>query len=168
VSTFVTVGNPTQAFCRLLDAVAEVQSELPTPITVQHGSTPFSATGCIAREYVDREEFAELLAKSSIFIAHAGAGCILEAIRAGKLPIVMARLRKHREHIDDHQLQLTEALESEGRVIVISSAADLRAAIPVALQRQQNPAPTVTEPPLVGMVRDVLRAAQDRLRARRR
>jgi len=166
LSTFVTLGNPTQAFHRLLDAVAEVRAELPAPITVQHGSTPFSVPGCIAREYVDREEFAQLLAKARIFIAHAGAGGTLEAIRCGKLPIIMARLRKYREHIDDHQLQLTEALASEGRVLVISNAAELRAAIPVALQRQQKPISS-TEPPLIGMLRQVLQTADDRLRSRR-
>ncbi len=166
MSTFVTVGNPTQAFRRLLDAVVEVRADLPAPITVQHGSTPFSADGCMARDYVGREEFGDLLVSSSIFIAHAGAGCLLEAIRAGKLPIVMARLRRYQEHIDDHQLQLSAALEDEGRVIVVSNAAELRAAIPLALRHQHAPTPSAAEPPLVGMVRDVLRSAEGRLRSR--
>ena len=41
MSTFVTIGNGTQSFHRLLEAVREVIDDLPQPVVIQTGRTPF-------------------------------------------------------------------------------------------------------------------------------
>ncbi len=39
------MGNATQPFTRLLDGIAAIARELPQPVFVQSGSTPFRCDG---------------------------------------------------------------------------------------------------------------------------
>ena len=57
VSTFVSVGNATQPFARLLDGVAAIARELPQPVFVQSGSTPFHATAAQAAPWLAMADF---------------------------------------------------------------------------------------------------------------
>ena len=37
MTTFVAVGNATQPFARLIDAVVAIAADLPQPVLIQHG-----------------------------------------------------------------------------------------------------------------------------------
>lgn len=120
MTTFVSVGNATQPFTRLVEAVRAVAQELPQPIIIQHGHTEkLDDNNIIYKQFMGMDEFANLVASSTILIMHAGAGSILHAIRAGKIPIVMPRLRRFGEHVDDHQVELAEALHDKGKVLLV-------------------------------------------------
>jgi UDP-N-acetylglucosamine transferase subunit ALG13 len=62
-------------------------------------------------------------------VTHAGVGTILCARRAGHTPVVVPRLRRYGEHVDDHQAELTRALESQGAVIAVWEMENLAAAV---------------------------------------
>ena len=129
MSTFVTLGNGTQPFGRLLAAVTEAYDLLPRPVIVQHGNTPYSGPGDRVVAFLPMDEFARILEGAELVIAHGGAGTILHALSAGKTPLVMPRRAVHREIVDDHQLELTAALEEAGRIVVAHDAAALAAAV---------------------------------------
>lgn len=117
--TFVSVGNGTQSFARLLDEVARVAAELPQPVVVQHGRTPFEApTGVEAFDFTDEAGFNERIDACSLFISHGGGGSIFTAIRRGKMPVVVPRLHRYGEHVDDHQTYLAEELMRQGKIEV--------------------------------------------------
>ena len=107
--TFVSVGNASQPFMRLTEAVSRIAARLPAPVVVQHGHTSFDCPVCDGRAFVEMDEFAGLMGRSRLIILHAGAGSILQALDAGKYPVVMPRRLAHGEHIDDHQLELAQA-----------------------------------------------------------
>jgi UDP-N-acetylglucosamine transferase subunit ALG13 len=67
---------------------------------------------------------------------HAGAGSLIHAIQAGKVPVVMPRRAEEGEHIDDHQMELAHVLEREGRIVVARTPAELRDAVQCARERQ--------------------------------
>jgi UDP-N-acetylglucosamine transferase subunit ALG13 len=138
VSTFVSVGNATQPFRRLLDEVARLAAVLPQPVVVQHGATPFQADACRALPFVDMNEFERLVASAELLILHAGAGSVIHAVRAGKVPVVMPRRALYGEHIDDHQIEFARALAAAGRVVVADDAAQLRDAVQRALLLQRE------------------------------
>ena len=48
----------------------------------------------------------------SILITHGGAGTVIDAVKRGKRTIVVPRLSKYREHIDDHQMELPVRLHA--------------------------------------------------------
>ena len=50
-------------------------------------------------------------------ISHAGVGAAVTAIEAGKCPVLVPRLSRHGEHIDDHQTQIADELTRRGLAI---------------------------------------------------
>jgi UDP-N-acetylglucosamine transferase subunit ALG13 len=134
MSTFVTVGNATQPFDRLLRAVADISAELPHPIVVQRGTSTISHRDWDSREFFGMAEFEQLVNQSAILIMHAGAGSVIHAVRAERMPIVMPRRSSNLEHIDEHQLEFATALASLGYVILAREASDLHSAVRMAFR----------------------------------
>lgn len=119
---FVTVGTHHQPFDRLLDAVAALGRD---DVVVQHGHS--SAPRGVA-EAVPFLPFADIEAKmhaADAVVTHAGVGSILLALRCGHTPIVVPRLRRHGEHVDDHQAELTDALAGRGVVVALDDVTEL-------------------------------------------
>ena len=51
-------------------------------------------------------------------VVHSGVGAALEALDAGRRPLLVPRLERHGEHVDDHQLQVAGELERRGLAVV--------------------------------------------------
>jgi UDP-N-acetylglucosamine transferase subunit ALG13 len=158
VSTFVSVGNSSQPFPRLLEKVAELAPHLPQPVTVQCGKSPFMSSTCAVRPLLGMDEFAQSVADAKLVVLHAGAGSIIHAARAGKIPVVMPRRARYGEHVDDHQVDLALELEKSGKVIVALEPEDLDAAITRALARTPVPAGDEQGSVMVALVRECLEA----------
>lgn len=161
MSTFVSVGNATQPFTRLLEAVCELASQLPQPVLVQFGAAQaFACPGCTGVAFMEMGEFAQRVSEAELLILHAGAGSVIHAVRAGKTPVIMPRRADLGEHVDDHQLEFARELEKTGKVAVAHDTATLAQAAAVALQRQRmRDTAGPAEPPLVEMVRQALSRA---------
>lgn len=154
--TFVSVGNAHQAFTRLISVVFTARDSLPQPIIVQHGDTPCDSHALNPVAFLSPAEYEKQILDADIVIMHAGAGSILHAIQAGKVPIVMARLKRYGEIVDDHQLEFSGALAAEGRVVLIHDGAELEQAAKEALRRQSAMPDQPSPPRLVGLVGEVL------------
>jgi UDP-N-acetylglucosamine transferase subunit ALG13 len=129
---FVTVGTARQGFSRLLQAVddlAECGFFAGEPVFIQTGSTrDFVPRHCDWKAFVPRAEFERLMTEAALVISHGGT-TILEMVRLGKVPVVMPRRKKYGEHVNDHQIELTELLAAEGRVVPAWEARDLPGAV---------------------------------------
>jgi len=168
MTTLAMVGNAKQPFYRLLDAVRIISSTLPQPVIVQHGNTPFDDPACVCHAFMDRETVSELMAKSELIICHAGAGTVIEAVRAGRVPVVMPRKRAFGEHVDDHQIEFAAMLRQTQKAVVIEEPELLEYAVGQALAIHRQPKSEPVEPLLVGLIRDVLRATLLEREAKRR
>lgn len=114
----LTLGTHEQPFERALELVAGLEG--PDEFLIQHGST-LPRPDLLDAEWVDYLESDELLAnmrRASVVISHAGVGSIITAVRNGKLPVVLPRLARYGEHVDDHQLQLAGRFAAKGLVLV--------------------------------------------------
>lgn len=158
MSTFVSVGNATQPFARLLDAVCKLAPQLPQPVFVQYGAAhSFSCAACAGVAFLEMGEFEKRVIEAELLILHAGAGSVIHAIKAGKVPVIMPRRASLGEHVDDHQHEFARELEKIGKVFVAHDAATLAQAVVVALQNQKiRYFVGHAEPPLVEMVRKAL------------
>lgn len=161
VSTFVSVGNATQPFMRLLEAVCELAPQMPQPVFVQFGAAQsFACPDCTGVAFMEMGEFAQRVNSADLLILHAGAGSVIHAVRAGKTPVIMPRRSSLGEHVDDHQVEFARELEKTGKVFVAHDAATLAQATVAALQHQMlRDAAASGESPLVGMVRLALVSA---------
>jgi len=157
VTTFVTVGNATQPFKRLLDGVAGIIATLPQPVIVQRGSTPFSGHGYKSVQFMEMEQFGRLVETAELLIMHGGAGSIIHAVQAGKIPVVMPRRAKYQEIVDDHQVEFTYALAESGKVVLAMEPVDLEKAIADALASQSNNHLSPTPPELVRLIDEKLK-----------
>lgn len=136
--TFVTVGNALQPFERLLKAVCECFELLEKPVVVQHGNTPVRGISnnseIVFKDFFPRQQFRETIAKSKLIISHGGEGTIIQALAAGKPIVVMPRLKRYGEMVDDHQLELCREFDRQGRLVMAMEPEDLPGAIARALQ----------------------------------
>jgi UDP-N-acetylglucosamine transferase subunit ALG13 len=149
---FATVGShPTFKFERLLRAL---EFETADDLVVQYGPGVPPANAKRAVPWMSFEEALDHVARASHIVSHAGVGTILCAIAVGHMPVVLPRLRRFDETVDDHQLKLARTLSQAGRVIMVEEASQLEQAIARAPERAAAPDPAGGE--LIAAVREEL------------
>jgi heparosan-N-sulfate-glucuronate 5-epimerase len=120
---FATVGTHGDGFSRMLAALETLGGDEDLVVQYGHGRPPANATRAAA--FLPFAEMMRLFTEADKVVTHAGVGSILLASRSGHVPVIVPRLARHREHVDDHQVELARALESRGGVVVCWEAADL-------------------------------------------
>jgi len=127
----VTVGTALQPFDRLLLYTDEAIAALKNPVTgvCQHGCSEIRPRSLSCKETLSRAEFDTEMANADVVICHAGVGTLWSAMREGHRPLVVPRLGSRGEHVNDHQLEIVEALGKEGRIEIIENASQLREAL---------------------------------------
>lgn len=135
---FVTVGNGTRGFHRLLEVVDSLAGKGmlgDEKVFLQTGNTlDFRPSHCEYKPFLSMDEFQEYMEKADLIITHGGCGTLLTAVRLGKFPVAMPRRKKYGEIVNDHQIQIVQALAAEGRVIPAYEPEDLPGAIVRALE----------------------------------
>jgi UDP-N-acetylglucosamine transferase subunit ALG13 len=108
---FATVGStqiPFERFVRALEALPGEQ------LLVQHGPVEPPVGAAQANAFMQFPEMIESMEAADVVVCHAGAGSILCALRAGHTPVVVPRLKRYEETVDDHQVEFSRALAAEG------------------------------------------------------
>jgi UDP-N-acetylglucosamine transferase subunit ALG13 len=75
--------------------------------------------------FTSEEKILKLNKKARLIIAHAGAGSLITALQFRKPIIVVPRLKKFNEHVNDHQVQIAKAFEKEKKVLACYDIKDL-------------------------------------------
>jgi UDP-N-acetylglucosamine transferase subunit ALG13 len=119
---FVTTGTNGEPFDRLLRAVGEIEGE---SLVIQHGPSTVRASHATSVAYVPFSELVGLVRTARVVVTHGGAGSILVALMEGKRPLVVPRLARFGEAVDDHQLELSRRLDQAGLVTLVSDLAQL-------------------------------------------
>lgn len=114
VSVGTQEGYP---FSSLLEAVVPLLRDMDE-VLYQTGDADVSGLGIDARESVPHDELKAAVREADVVITHAGVGAAITALEAGKHPILIPRRVSHREHIDDHQIQVARELERRGLATV--------------------------------------------------
>jgi beta-1,4-N-acetylglucosaminyltransferase len=127
----VTVGTHNQGFNRLVQAMDELSVQLDEPIVIQRGSSTYEPQHAENFQFATGQHMAQLTSEARVVVSHAAAGAIIVALRQGKPLVVVPRLQRFGEVVDDHQLQLAAALADTSKAIAVRepSAATLQAAI---------------------------------------
>jgi UDP-N-acetylglucosamine transferase subunit ALG13 len=127
---FVTVGTNEAAFDRLLDALDALET-LPDgeSLLVQAGASSVAVRQARCVEFLPYEEVVAAMREARIVITHAGVGSVLTALAAGKRPVVVPRLRRFGEAVDDHQVEFARQLAPTGLIRVVEDLDTLAAAL---------------------------------------
>jgi UDP-N-acetylglucosamine transferase subunit ALG13 len=114
---FVSVGTHEAPFDRLLRAIHDLQ--LDEDVVVQYGPSELRSHRGLQAAYFSFDEMVEYIRKARAVVMHAGVGSVMVSLANGKRPIVMARLREHGEHVDDHQVELARRLDANGLLTLV-------------------------------------------------
>jgi UDP-N-acetylglucosamine transferase subunit ALG13 len=118
----VTIGT-SDPFDRLLAAVAGLPAG--EEIVAQCGASTVRPGNAACVDFLTCDEFVEQVARARVVVTHAGAGSTMVALANGKRPIVVPRLRRYGEAVDDHQLHFARRLAERGLVTLAEDPEDL-------------------------------------------
>ncbi|UOE44329.1 glycosyltransferase [Agromyces larvae] len=82
--------------------------------------TPFGIAD--GRASVPHAELEQAVAEADVVVAHSGTGAAITALEQQKFPVLVPRRAMHREHVDDHQVQI--GAELDRRELAIMRDAD--------------------------------------------
>ncbi len=122
----VTLGTDHHPFARLVEWVDAWAGEHPDlRCVVQHGTAaaPRHAEG---HEMLDPVDIPGLMAEARLVVGHAGPGTVLDARSAGRLPVVVPRLARLGEVVDDHQVTFGAWMDERGMAICVGDEGSLR------------------------------------------
>ncbi len=107
---FGTVGNPTQPFDRFVRWMDEqVGAHMKrSEVIIQVGTSKVRPAHCKHVDFIPMDAFVEMVGRAHVVVCHGGQGSILTCLQSGKRPIIIPRLQKFGEHINDHQLEIVE------------------------------------------------------------
>jgi len=122
------LGTHPQPFTRAITLVTRLAGD--EQVILQHGFTPIPRLPPRAMQFsrlLDWDTLRDLLERCDLVVCHAGVGSIYMALTAGHRPIVIPRLRRLGEHVDDHQLEITGRLERDGLITPCRPGDDIAA-----------------------------------------
>lgn len=122
---FVTLGTQDKTFPRLLKAVEKLKTN--EQIVMQIGSTEFNTKKKNIKifKYLSLDEFNNYMTKADVVITHAGVGTIIHGLKLHKKMIVAPRLKKYKEHVNDHQTQILKTFSDSEYILPLYDFEDL-------------------------------------------
>lgn len=132
---FVATGTG-KGFPRLLVALRLLAKDPNVELFVQRGAAGPSFSDLPGEDFISREAFAKRLLWADCVVCHGGAGTLYEAHLAGHVPIVVPRLSRFGELVNDHQLELVTTLANANKVVLCDDVSRLRDLV-LAAKRQK-------------------------------
>lgn len=123
----VTVGTEQYPFNSLMKWVdLLIQNGLigrEEEVVVQYGTSTFLPDGARVYRLLPEWQFRELVERARVVIAHCGEGTVMLLQSLRKPFVVVPRTKQFGEHVDDHQIEMADALERQGIPVARSAGA---------------------------------------------
>lgn len=126
---FVTVGTHEQAFNRLISEVDKIaqDKDIKEQFYIQTGFSDYIPQNCQWSKFLSFNEMDALIKQSNIVITHGGPASFIAPLEMGKIPIVVPRMEKFNEHINDHQVDFVKLIASRmNNIIPVYDISDLK------------------------------------------
>lgn len=126
---FVTVGTHEQPFNRLIKEVDRLVETgiIKDEVFIQTGYSTYEPKFCKWSSLISFDKMNELMQTSDIIITHGGPATFMSAIANGKKPIVVPRQEKYGEHVNDHQIDFCEKVNSRfNNIYLVNNTNELR------------------------------------------
>ena len=109
---FLTVGT-VYPFDRLVSTIDELvgKNVITEEVFAQIGDNGYQPKNFAATSALDRGKFDDYFSRADAIISHAGMGNIIMATRLQKPLLVMPRMKRFREHVNDHQVTTARRFE---------------------------------------------------------
>ncbi len=116
---FVVLGTQKFPFNRLLMQIDNLieQKEIKESVFAQIGHSDYEPRHLNYVRFLNKEEFDKKIEECSLLITHSGVGTIISGFRYHKPVIVVPRLEKYGEHVDNHQLEIAKTFSNKNYVL---------------------------------------------------
>jgi UDP-N-acetylglucosamine transferase subunit ALG13 len=152
----VATGASQFPFDRLLRALEGLRSD--ERIVAQHGVSALRPDGTECVDFVPMPELARLIREARVVVTHAGVGSILLCLTNGRRPIVVPRLKRYGETVDDHQLESARRFAAADLVTLVEDPERLVEMLLAVDDARSELAPPSGESQLVRELRGYLEA----------
>ncbi len=116
----------TLAFDRLVQMLDDYAARNPSEqVLIQLADSQYRPRAAQYFTFKPRESILDLYKTADVVVAHAGMGTIIDASAFGARLVLVPRLSRLREHVDDHQLQIAGYLNTKYDVPVVPAGAEL-------------------------------------------
>lgn len=129
---FLTVGTHEQPFDRVIKEIDQLVEKgvIDDEVFIQTGYSNYEPKWCQYSRLITYEDMQKKIAEADIIITHGGPSTFLNVLQYNKVPIVVPRREKFKEHVNDHQIQfLDEVLKKGYNIIKIEDESKLESAI---------------------------------------
>ena len=121
----VITGTSLYRFDRLIKEMDNIAKKNDEEVIIQTGHISYKIQNANHFIFLPDEKFTKLYESARLIISHAGIGSIITALRNNKPLIIVPRMKKYGEHLDDHQLEIAGEIEKEGRATVVYDVRNL-------------------------------------------
>lgn len=138
---FVTVGTHEQQFNRLIKAVDDLVADgtIKEEVIIQKGFSDYEPKHCKAYKLIGYKDMQKYYDEARTVITHGGPASFMAVLERGKTPIVMPRLKKFNEHVNDHQDYFCREVEKRtGSIVVVNNKSDLAKALDSHAETKSN------------------------------
>ena len=117
---FLTVGTqfPFDRLVKAVDAAAET-GRICDEIYAQIGDSAYRPRNFEYMKFLEKRSFDDCVRKASHIISHAGIGTITMAMDNNKPILVMPRLKRYGEVVNDHQVAIARRFEQMGYIFAV-------------------------------------------------
>jgi UDP-N-acetylglucosamine transferase subunit ALG13 len=124
---FLTVGTqfPFDRLVKAVDKIAGNGLLNNEQIFAQIGASSYHPQNFESVKYVTKEHFGEFVKSASAIIGHAGMGTIMTALDNEKPLLVMPRLKKYGEVVNNHQIDIAKKFAELDHLLVAYDVSDL-------------------------------------------
>jgi N-acetylglucosaminyldiphosphoundecaprenol N-acetyl-beta-D-mannosaminyltransferase len=134
IKLFVPLGTQKFPFNRLVCALNTlVEQGLYKPEEIVMQSAVYDINPVFTHyRLISFERFNELMEKAELVITHSGVNSIISCMRLQKPLVIVPRLKKYGEHVDDHQKEIAEVMKQKYDVTVCEDLTSINTCIEVA------------------------------------
>lgn len=117
---FVAVGTQKFQFNRLLKAVDDLveQGHLEGEVFAQIGHSDYIPRNYAYKDFMGKDDFQAYIDRCDLLITHSGVATIMAGLKLRKPVVVVPRLEKFGEHVDDHQFQIAESFSTKNLLLM--------------------------------------------------
>lgn len=117
---FIALGTQKFQFNRLLQMIDNLfdEGKINEPVYAQIGNSDYRPKNFEYGLFLDKNEFENKIKNCDVLITHSGVATIIAGLKNDKKVIVVPRLSKYGEHVDDHQVQIAQSFSEQNYVLM--------------------------------------------------
>ncbi|MPQ37620.1 multidrug MFS transporter [Lactobacillus plantarum] len=115
---FVTVGTHEQPFNRLLKVMDNYAATTSEKVLIQSGYSDYVTKYAQSIDFITANDMKKNIRDARIVITHGGPSSFMEVLENKKIPIVVPRLKKYAEHVNNHQFTFAEEFNKKYKDII--------------------------------------------------